>query len=210
MTTTTKTPKVHVVLRRPHPVPSVLALAKAISSGMAAHVGTFPKPTPPLVELDGDVSALDTAETATHTRTKGAAQARDAKAAIVITDLNLLRSYVEAVANADPANALTIATSAAMSIRKRPTTTKNDLNVKPSKVSGSVSITARVGTKQKVSHEWEYSIDGGKTWLAMPPTVQGNTTLTGLTPGSNVQFRHRAITIQGPADWSAPVALIVT
>jgi hypothetical protein len=210
MTTTTKTPKVHVVLRRPHPVPSVLALAKAISSGMAANVGTFPKPTPPLVVLDGDVSALDTAETATHTRTKGAAQARDAKLAIVVVDLNLLRSYVEAVANADPANASTIASSAGMSLRKQPTTTKNDLNVKPSKVSGSVSITARVGTKQKVSHEWEYSVDGGKTWLAMPPTVQAKTTLTGLMPGSTVQFRHRAVTLTGPADWGTPVPMIVT
>jgi hypothetical protein len=49
------------------------------------------------------------------------------------------------------------------------------------------------------------STDGGKTWVALPPTLQARTTVTGLTPGSSAQFRHRAVTKAGAADWSLPI-----
>jgi hypothetical protein len=209
MTTTIKTPKVHVVLRRQHSVASVLALAKTIATGIAGNPGDFPSPTPPLVQFNSDISALETAQTDALTRAKGAVQARDAKLAFVITDLNQLRTYVEKVADADPANGLAIANAAGMGIRKLPTTKKNDLNVKAGKVSGTLTISARVGTKQKVAHDWEYSTDGGKTWITMPSTTQAKTTLIGLTPGTTVNIRHRELTSKGAADWGSPVPMFV-
>ena len=46
----------------------------------------------------------------------------------------------------------------------------------------------------RASYEWEYSTDGGKTWVTTPVTLQAKTTILGLTAGTTVQFRHRPVT----------------
>jgi hypothetical protein len=61
----------------------------------------------------------------------------------------------------------------------------------------------------RASHDWQYSTDGGKTWTAVPTTLQGKTAITGLTPGSSLVVRHRAVTKAGADDWSLTQALIV-
>jgi hypothetical protein len=59
------------------------------------------------------------------------------------------------------------------------------------------------------SYEWEYSTDGGKTWIAAPVTVQTKTTIAGLVPGATVQFKYRPVTRTGEGNWSEQVSLIV-
>ncbi len=58
-----------------------------------------------------------------------------------------------------------------------------------------------------LSYEWEYSIDGGTTFLAMAPTMQAKTSLAGLKPGSSVMFKYRSVTKAGASDWSQPITL---
>jgi len=207
--TTTATPKVHVVLKKPRPVTALIALAQAIEAAMGANVKTFPSPTPTIAVLTSDITTLVSAQTAARTRAKGAVQTRNAKLAIVVTDLNQLRAYVEGIADADPANAAAIANSAGMELRKASVLKKNDVNVKAAKVSGSINVTARVGTRQKQSHEWEYSTDGGKTWATAAPTTQAKTTIIGLTVGVTVLVRHRAVTGTGPTNWSDAASVVV-
>ena len=48
-----------------------------------------------------------------------------------------------------------------------------------------------------------------KTWISLPFTVQANTTVSGLRPGSTVHFRYRPVTKDGAGDWSDPIAVIV-
>jgi hypothetical protein len=206
----TTTPKIHVVLKRPRPVSALISLAQAIESAMSSAKVTFPSPTPTLAQFTSDIGDLVTAENAAKMRTKGAVQTRDAKLAVVIADLKLLVAYVETVANADPSNAAAIAISAGMVIRKPPVTSKSDLNFRKTAASGSVVVMARVGSRQKEAHEWEYSVDGGKTWLTLPTTTQAKTTITGLTTGSSVQVRHRAVSTTGITAWSDAASSMVT
>ena len=201
-------PKVYVIIRRPRTAVAFLSLAKAILEGVTNSKTTFPTPNPPLTQLTNDINAFDAAQTLALSRAKGAAQTRNAKMAIVATDLNVLRAYVQQVADADSSNALSIAHAAGMDLRKTATKNKNDLNAKPGKVSGSLTITARVAGV-RASHDWEYSTDGGKTWTAWPSSLQAKTTLTGLTPLSTVIVRHRAVTKVGPQDWGAPISVVV-
>jgi hypothetical protein len=196
-----------VTLDLPKPVLALLALAKAIQAAIAANPGIFKTPVPPLAQLASDLAALDTAQAAIAS-VKGAVEARNAKRVIVVADLHALRAYVQGLCDADPANAASIAQAAKMSTRPPPKHTKNDLNVKAGPTSGTLAITARL-TVARASHEWEYSTDGGKTYLAAAPTLQAKTTITGLVPGTAVLVRHRAITKTGPADWSAAVSAIV-
>jgi hypothetical protein len=208
--TTTNIPKVHVVLKKPRPVTGIISLAQAIEAAMSANVTTFPSPTPTMVQYASDISALAAAQLVTQTRVKGAVQTRNAKLALVVADMNQLRGYVEAVADANPATAAAIATSAGMELRKPSLRSQNDVNVKQAPASGSVIVTARVGTEKRSSHEWEYSTDGGKTYVAVTATVQAKTTITGLPPASNVLVRTRAITPTGPTLWTDPASIVVS
>jgi hypothetical protein len=210
MGNTNNQPKVHVVLKMPRPVPGIISMAQAIEAAMSANATTFPTPVPSMVQFTSDINALVAAQTAAHTRAKGAVQTRNAKLAVVVADINQERAYVEAVANATPANAAAIAVSAGLELRKQSVRSKNAINVKQASSSGSVEVAAKVGNLKRSSHEWEYSPDGGKTWVTVPPTTQAKTTITGLTPATTVLFRTRAITPTGPTAWTDPVSLPVT
>jgi hypothetical protein len=206
----TTTPKIDVVLHKPRAVTGIISLAQAIEAAMSANATTFPSPSPALVLYQSDITALVAAQTLARTRAKGAVQTRNAKLAVVVADTNQLRAYVEAVAEANPATAAAIANSAGMDVRKPSVRTKNDVNVKQGPASGAVIVTAKVGTLKRSSHEWEYSTDGGKTWVAVTATVQAKTTITGLTPATSVLFRTRAITPTGPTLWTDPATLLVS
>ena len=81
-----------------------------------------------------------------------------------------------------------------------------------SAVQGAVNGTAKLVTASagpRASYEWQYSVDGGKTWVAALATLQAKTTVTGLTSGTTVEFRYLAVTRTGQGDWSAPVSLLV-
>jgi hypothetical protein len=207
MTAIVPTPK--VVLHAPHTALAWLVLAKAVYDGLSNNKGLFVTPNPPLPQLSTDIDAFDAAETATHSRTVGAAATRDAKLVIVKADLAEVCVYVQGLVNADPANAATIAQSAGLSLRKVGVHSKAELSAKPdTTTSGSVDLVAKLGGV-KAAHEWQYSIDGGKTWASVQTTLQAKTTITGLSPATTVLFRHRAITKTGPDAWSQPVSMIV-
>lgn len=205
-----KQSKTHVVLKKPHTVTGVIDLAQAVDTSITNNATTFPSPTPAMTKFSADIAALVTAQAAAKARTKGAIDLRDAKLAIVVADLDQLRGYVETVANSDPGNAVAIAHSAGMEVRKaRIAPPKDAMNIKQAKAAGPVVLTARVGTRKKQVHEWEYSADGGKTWVALPPTTLAKTTIPGLQPGASVLARHRASTSAGADSWSVAVAPLV-
>jgi hypothetical protein len=58
---------------------------------------------------------------------------------------------------------------------------------KQGSVSGTAKITA-VSAGHRASYEWQYSVDGGKTWVTAPATMQAKA---------------------GEGDWSQAVALLV-
>ena len=71
-----------------------------------------------------------------------------------------------------------------------------------------MKITAVVASR-RASYEWQYSTDGGKTWLDAPSTLRAKTTIVGLPPGTTVQFRSMSVTKAGESDWSQTIALLV-
>jgi hypothetical protein len=95
-----------------------------------------------------------------------------------------------------------------MPLKKTPVRKPRVFGVEQGAVSGAVKlVTASAGNR--ASYDWESSIDGGKTWAALPSTLQAKTSVTGLPAGTTAQFRYRAVTKTGVADWSQPVSLLV-
>jgi hypothetical protein len=93
-------------------------------------------------------------------------------------------------------------------VRKATTFHKAPFTAKQGTTSGTVKLAARAAGP-RASYEWEWSIDGGKTWMQLPPTLQSKTTLTGVAPGTNAEFRFRSVTKAGVSSSRQTATLLV-
>jgi hypothetical protein len=112
------------------------------------------------------------------------------------------------MADASVENGPSIIQSAGIAVRKTPVRAPRVFDAKPGATSGTVELVAAAAAR-RASYDWEYSTDGGKTWVAVLSTLQAKTTVSGLTPATTVQFRYCAVTKTGQGDWSPPVSLLV-
>ncbi len=197
-----------VALKLPEKTADFIVRAQSILDTMAANPKTLPTPSPALTTLAADISDLITKEAAAQTRMVGAVADRDAARKVVADDLRSERAYVEELVNEDPANGVTIAQDAGMTLRKAPTRNKPDLAIRKGAVSGSVHAIAKV-TKGARANHWQYSLDGGKTWIDVMPTTRADITLHDLTPGEAVSVRQCVLTKAGLTDWGQPVSALV-
>jgi hypothetical protein len=189
-------------------------LAQAIHDGMSAAVAQFPSPTPTMATLASQIQDLATAEQATKTKARGTAAVRNAKAAVVVTSLESLQTYVQSLCDASPEQAETLITAAAMQVAARASRHKPILAAKVGPVSGGAQLfanrTVLVGrTFKRVILNWQYSVDGGKTWVSAPSTPLASTEITGLPAMTTVSFRVSATVGKAVGDWSQAVALLV-
>ncbi len=184
----------------------LIVRAQTIVDALDADKTMFPSPTPAHAVSLAHIATLASTETAFKNRL-GTLAARDDARAVVVADMHQLHNYVQSVVNANPAQAEVIATSASMSIRTRGALHKKDLTVKQM-VSGSVHVVAKA-VKGAKAHDWQFSTDGGKTWLDAPSTTTSSTIMAGLQPATTVSFRQRVLTTAGRSDWSAVVTAVV-
>jgi hypothetical protein len=196
-----------VSLKLPAKVADFIAYGTGVVHAMTNNPA-FPAPVPALSALSAALSELQAAETLALTKAKGAVAARDDKRAVVISLIQQLRGYVQAVADATPENGATIIQSGGFAVRKVAVRATRVFDAKPGLVSGSAKLTAAVGAR-RASYDWEYSLDAGKTWVSAPSTLQAKTTITGLPVGTSVLFRYRSLTKTGEGDWSQGLALLV-
>jgi hypothetical protein len=194
-------------LKLPLKVPALITYVGNVVKMMTGNA-YFPSPAPSLAALTLSIAAVSAAESATLTRAKGAVAARNTAKATLVTQLQQLRGYIQTTADADPENGAAIIQSAGIAVRKTPVRAPRVFTAEPGPTTGSVKLVAGAAAR-RASYEWEYSPDGGKTWIPATPTLQARTVVTGLTAGATVQFRYRGVTRTGVVDWSAPVSLLV-
>jgi hypothetical protein len=198
---------VTAVLKLPVPVPPLLKLTAAIAAAMTGNV-FFPNAAALITALGNAQKTLTTAETATQTRAIGTVAARNAARTALLSQLHTVRAFVQAAADADPAHAEAMITSCGMAVRKATPRSKAPFVARQGATSGVVQLVAKAASG-RASYEWQWSVDGGKTWTQLPSTLKARTTLTGVAAGTNGEFRFRALTKEGQGDWSQPAALLV-
>ncbi|HLG35894.1 MAG TPA: hypothetical protein VI757_13525, partial [Bacteroidia bacterium] len=115
-------------------------------------------------------------------------------------NLRGLKLDVQAIADADLDNAAEIIVAAGMKVKKQGAINKQDFTVKDGSLSGTVKLIAKGIGKAHAAHDWAMSEDG-TNWTPVTPTLQADTEVSGLTPGSIRDFRHRNILKDGPTDW---------
>ncbi len=192
-------------------VESFIAKARLIQQSMNGN-SWFPA-CPVNVTIGGTfdlaIQLLVSLQTKSLTKVKGAVQARDVQHKVVLDYSHLLLAYVQSVADLNPANSEAIIISSAFDVKHLGILTKGALTVTPLKgVSGTMVAKARkiAGT---VANLWEYSLDGGKTWITLDATSKGTTQITGLTPGNTIIVNHRPVLRKSKGTWLQSTPAIV-
>jgi len=194
------------VLDLPKRINVLITFADGVVKAMTGNV-YFPSPSPALATVAAAITDLQNAETAALARSKGAAATRNAKRAVLVSQLQQLRMYVQSIVDPNAENGPAIIQSAGMAVKKAATRPPRVFAALAGAVSGTVKIVAP-SAGARSSYDWQYSTDG-KTWTDLTSTIQAKTNLTGQTPGTVLEFRYRPVTKTGAADWSAPVSYTV-
>ena len=198
------------VLLIPKGNPAAIAFCKSILAKTDPKLNPDFNPTPAdLATLATDTAAYDTAHA--NARGGGTAATKVLKAARqkITKDLGHVRDLVQKVAEskATPADAAAVIVGAGLSVKKRSKRNKPPVRAVQGPTSGSAWLellrVARIAT-----YFWVFSLDQ-KNWSNAPETMKAKLLLTGLTPGQTYYFRFRALTRQGPVDYSQIVSLLV-
>jgi len=196
-----------VVLKLPTRVQALITYAQGIVKALTGNP-SFPTVIPSLVTISAAIADLQTAETAALARTKGATVTRDEKKTALLQLLQQLKGTIQTAADANVENGASIIASAGVAVKKTVVRSPRVFGAKPGAVTGTAKLVA-ASAGHRASYEWEYSTDGGKTWVTAPATLQAKTTVAGLTAGTSVQFRCRPVTKTGEGNWTQPVSLTV-
>jgi hypothetical protein len=188
-------------------VPDQIKQGDAVQAALTNHPH-FPLPDPIIAAFIAALGVYSVAETAAQTRAKGTVAARNAAKIVYVGAYHALRARVQQVADAAPENAEAIITSAGFAVRKTALRQKQTFMTKYGTVAGMIHLLA-VTAGPRACYEWQYSLDGGKTWVQVPNTMQAKTTVLGLPLATTVEFRYRVTTNVGMGDWSLPTSILV-
>jgi hypothetical protein len=199
-------------------IPDVLARAQAMYDGMSADKATYGSPNPALTAFLPLLQNLGSAQQTAKARTIGAAAARDVQRDILWTAMETECTYVQSLCDTTPGRAAVLIQNAGLVVVSFPVRNKDLLTLKNGAQSGTVACYANVGmllsalmTKpsQHRFFNWTYTLDGGKTFLPLPPTTHPETLITGLPPSTLVGVRVNLNIGTGPGEWSPMVSIQV-
>jgi hypothetical protein len=194
---------------------SLLALrASAVQAGIAANPTLFPSANPTPAAFLAQIQTYEAAQLRTNAKEPGASADRNAAAAVVMTSLGELRTYVQGLCDASPEKAPQLIAAAGMKAVTTTRAQKPVIGAKLGVASGSVTLRANkfalVGkTTASCTFFWEYSVDGQKTWIAAPGTPVPETTVAGLAPLATVSFRVSVTAKKVTGAFCQPVSIIV-
>ena len=199
-------------------VPGVIERAWAIHNGMGADPSTYIAPVPPLPEFLVLLEDLVGAQVAVRQRTVGAADRRNVRRDLLWSAMESQCQYVQGLADASPELAAVIIVNAGLLVAGDTSHGKALLTLKNGMPSGTVECDANVGllvrtAGKKLSQyrlfNWELTVDGGESFLSLPATPTGKTTIHNLTPLTRVGVRVSMTTSDGPGPWSQVITILV-
>ena len=204
-------PKYPIALNLPKIVALLILLGRHIVQAMGLSswfAAPNPLPNPTLATVTSHLDALEAAEATALSRAKGAAAARNVAKKQVTDDLAALKAYVSMIVALNIASALAIIEAAGMTSKRYTAPQKAMLAAVMGAVPLQVVLRAKAAGKGAV-YGWEYSINAGTTWIAMPMTNVAHTTLSGATQGTTYLFRYCFTLKNVTSAWSQTISLFV-
>lgn len=199
--------RVLAVLNLPEHVADQIKQGEAVQSALNNNPN-FPLPDPIIAAFITALGKYSAAETTAQTRAKGTIAARNAAKVVYVGAAHALKARIQQVADANPDQAEAIITSTTLAVKKSPNRQRQGFVAKYGDTSGTVRVTAPAAGA-RACYEWQYSVDGGKTWVQTANTMQARTVISGLPVATVVEFRYRVTTKTGQGDWSLPTSILV-
>jgi hypothetical protein len=195
----------------------VLARAHAIYAAIVAAAAMFPSPTVSMAALLVLIQATEAAQrTATSTRAKGTASARNLARNELWTAMESLRAFVQSLADTMAADgAIALIDGAGMLVAKSTAHGKALLAATLTTTPGTVHLAANAtllagrGNRKKVNFHWSWSADGGRSWTEVHSTPYAETDIPGLALMVEHQFRVSVTVGKARGDWSQAVGTLV-
>jgi hypothetical protein len=205
--TTTVIHRVLAALNMPTTIADELKYGASVQAGVTNNPH-FPMPDPVISAFFDALAKYSAAETAAQTRAKGTIPARNAARVVFLGAIHALKARIQSVADATPEQAEAIITSTTLATKKTTIRQKQTFSLEYGSTSGTIHVIAKAAGP-RAAYEWQFSLDGGKTWTQVPNTLQAKTTIIGLPVATTVQFRYRVTTPKGMGDWSQPISILV-
>jgi hypothetical protein len=128
-----------------------------------------------------------------------------------------LRAYVQSLADAlAHADAIALIEAAGLLVGRVQVHAKPILQAKLTTTPGLVRVIANAkillgakGRSRKSHFLWQYSADGGRSWVSAPPTSYATTEIGGLTLMTEYRFRVSAMLGKTAGEWSEEVKLFL-
>ncbi len=200
-------------------IPGVIFRSKAMFSGFTNNAGLLGSPTITMVAFLVLINALIASQdVATQTKAKGSAAIRNTKRDAVWTAMETLQKFAQGMADVLTVDAaIALIEAAGLVVMKVGKRQKAALTAALTATQGNVLLEANrtllagaANAAKRVSFNWQWSGDGGKTWTSVTSTPYASTEIPGLTPLSTYSFRV-SVTIgkQVAGPWSQAVTLLV-
>jgi len=197
--------------------PAVMARATGMANGYQDNPTIFVTPVPTIAALSAQVVVVSKAQAVVATRVYGAAAARDVELGNLMGLLHNGLNYVQGLANSAQSydQAVSIIKAGGLVLAGQGGRSKVLLTVRQSMPGAPVVLDANVGmlTNQSRKHRffgWQYTPDGGKTFVSLPTTGKGIAIVTGLTPLTTYGFRVNVTLTDGITQpWSQIVDFLV-
>jgi hypothetical protein len=174
-------------------------------------------PVPTIAALDNQIVVVGNLQALVATHAYGAAATRNFQLGVLMGLLNKGLGYVQDLAdNAQSYDqAESIIKASGLLVAGSPSHPKALLTVRQSMPGAPVVLDANVGmitnrSKKGRFFGWQYTPDGGKTFVSLPTTSKGKTTVTGLTALTTYGFRVNVTLTDGITQpWSQIVDFLV-
>ncbi|MBP7497717.1 MAG: hypothetical protein KA792_08655 [Bacteroidales bacterium] len=182
---------------------------RGIYANMSLHPDLYPSPPFSLNDFLDNIEALVAAEAEVSTRIRGKVEHRNQAYDLVMDNVHNLLNYVQNLSDNASSfeESIRLIISSGFDLKKTTAAVKSNLQVKNIIPSGTVKLTAKA-VAGAGSYEWQKSNDG-INWSELPGTLKATTKVEGLTIGSRVYFRCRAVLRIGNSDWTQAVSLII-
>ncbi len=194
-----------VVVGAPRKLNDRIIWAKGIHDTMHGNA-RYTSMTSKLTTLDTDTTALETAQAGFSAKPRTVSKAeRDKDDKTVKTDITGIVAGVQALADADPANAAAIITEAGFKVKKISKRGKQQNCVVQGENSGSVYIYGA----GKGPHNFRISMDG-ETWVNLLGSKDSRKYHDGIKPGTLCYFQTAKALKDGMEGvWSQTMSIIV-
>lgn len=167
--------------------------------------------SPPVdgITLAAQANAVVAADVPRQQRSEVTLAARASAVAVLARSLRQDAAYVQATCDALPLDqARKVAVNSGFDFTEPTAHAKLPYAIRRGGASGKVRVIVKlVGWGVMFCHA--YSVDGGKTWVELPPTLAALTPISGLPVGTTVCFRYRTLIKGTYGDWSQIQAFLI-